>query len=1064
MPPSFLPLQPDVFGAPGAQPIAWADYDLDGDLDLFSGNTYGGINLWRNQTNNLQVSPRNITLVPSRTQQFSVSGSPGPIQWSLLRNDSGGTLSPSGYYTSGSVAGANTLDVIQALETGSGLIGRAHVHVIRPEDVSLSGKAILCAGRKELTDTVWPASNYLAQQAYRTCLLKGFDKANIQYLSPVMGIDVDGNGNTTDDIDALSTLNNLQNAINAATTASELTIYLVDHGYDDAGLGRFRLNESGEFLTAAQLDTWLDAIQTSHPVKVTVIIDSCKSGAFLHEMTPPAGKERIVITASSPTELTYFLGTGQISFSEAFWNGIFTGTTVGEAFDLAVAAINRYQTPQMDDNGDGVYDKDIDGATAGITNIGLATIGGADRPQIGQVIGNQVLTGTTSLLLWAGEIASTYAIDQVWAVIVPPTFQVDPNTNDPIVDLPTVPFSYNTGAGRWEGNYNGFDAQGTYKVIVYARDIWQSVSLPKQIYVHQTSFRESAILVVGEGAYGAFQPWENSNYVGTRAYLTFRNRWFAKSDITYLNPVTAQDLDGNSLNDDVDGLPTLANLSSAITASATANKLTLYLIGQGTPDNLHLSTGQDLTATQLGTWLDTIPSATTEVYVIIEARDSGTFADNMAPPVGRKRIVITSALPGSQSYCFSGGIFSFSHFFLSHIFEGANLRDAFNLGRPAISYLTGYTQAPGLTDNGNGILNEKTDGPFAQTRYIGPGFVTGGDDLPSIGETAGNIFLTSGQSGAVLWCKGVIDSDGITDVTATIVAPSWAGTPPVELPLTYNSANGRYEASYNSFTIPGDYRILYTAEDGEGNVGEGATAAVYQYTTADAYEIDDTTPQASLLIINQPPQDHNFHDYGDTDWAAFYAVQGIPYTITAASPSATCDPVLSLHDSTGNLIPPEIDDNGAGYAETRIWSATTSGYYYIQVRDYEPSIFGVTSTYELGAIQETGISDATAVAISSTSIQLTWTPGTGTITSYDIFRSATPPLNGFDAAYDSITAPADNYYDDNLQAGQDYYYQVKEYHGAAGQMLTTILKARTLPDGPTPDMTGLKPKDWRGYE
>lgn len=76
-------------------------------------------------------------------------------------------------------------------------------------------------------------------------------------------------------------------------------------------------------------------------------------------------------------------------------------------------------------------------------------------------------------------------------------------------------------------------------------------------------------------------------------------------------------------------------------------------------------------------------------------------------------------------------------------------------------------------------------------------------------------------------------------------------------------------------------------------------AAVYA-VEPDPYETDNTFAQAKVIILkDEYPQKHNFHESGDQDWVKFYGLGGKKYEIEASNVGADCDVVIELYDTDG---------------------------------------------------------------------------------------------------------------------------------------------------------------------
>ena len=355
-------------------------------------------------------------------------------------------------------------------------------------------KAIIVAGSGPYKgNNLWEDIQKNANRAYHTLTYQGYTHDTIYYLSWDINVGLDLNGDGKCDVDADATNSNLQFAITEwAKDAESLVLYLIGHGGD----GAFRMTET-EILKAEDLALWLNELQETMQGLVVVIYEACHSGSFLSKLLPPPGKPRIVISSTASTEVAQFLE-GGVSFSYYFWNEVFVGTNLYEAYVMAKDGLETYggtervQNPEIDDDGNGIYDGKKDGVLARRECLGKCIKTAGDIPTITSISPDQILNGQTSAAITV-EVMSVERIIRVWAVVYRPDFSATPGI--PITDLPYFDFTWNEQTGKYEGTYNGFTVSGTYTITVYAMNEPTIISLPKTTKVEQVMSNQYILTV-----------------------------------------------------------------------------------------------------------------------------------------------------------------------------------------------------------------------------------------------------------------------------------------------------------------------------------------------------------------------------------------------------------------------------------------------------------------------------------------------------------------------------------------------------------------------------------------
>ncbi len=426
----------------------------------------------------------------------------------------------------------------------------------------LSRKVVIIGGGKD-GDSSNAQVEKLTEQAYEALIRQGYDNDSIYFIAPTA---------SSTGTDGSNTLSNVEHAITtwAATQSSDVFVYLVGDSRSDGALkltGDDSLVTDDDYLTITQLNTWLTTLQENIEGTISLLADMPNSGQLVSALQTQTEIKRIVMTSTANIEQVYWLDEPFASFSKYFWSQITSGSNLRDAFIYAKKALDfpiTAQSPQLDDNHNGVANEKRDGRFARKHWLGVGIVTAGDEPAITQYNGatsNNVveLSDSSSLMLYVDEIVSTSEITQVLARIYAPSG-----------DINTVMFEHVQG-NNFQTTYDAFTQVGDYQITLEATNADGYFATPKTFVV--------------KSSYVAPEP--SDLYIEVSASTTSVN----EGNSVTLNGSNSNDPDGNDLTylwSQVSGpsvtLSTITSANSSFTAPEVSSDLAVVVrltISQG---------------------------------------------------------------------------------------------------------------------------------------------------------------------------------------------------------------------------------------------------------------------------------------------------------------------------------------------------------------------------------------------------------------------------------------------------------------------------------------------------
>lgn len=336
---------------------------------------------------------------------------------------------------------------------------------------------LITGGGNDGTNSLWEATETTANYLYQTLIARNFVNEEIYYLSPKSWADINDDGQDDHVVDAPRperqlTLDDIRQAFTWAKERGKLDqplyVFFIDHGDSNVKL---QLAKS-IYMEATELKTILDDYQNETGNQLVLVIDACYSGAFLPVLRAP---NRAILTSASDNESAFF--DDKQGFTRSLANKFSSNSDFLENFKLAKRDIldtsrktAQTQTPQLDDDGDGVYNPEQDGQWLKKLKID-------SNPQTAFTLSVENLTSSTTLLVGQSLTLQARAgiksgkVEQVFAEISPPRMNRVIDTNGtPILALPHKNLYLSSKQDVWQTTWNETMYNGDYEITFYAQD------------------------------------------------------------------------------------------------------------------------------------------------------------------------------------------------------------------------------------------------------------------------------------------------------------------------------------------------------------------------------------------------------------------------------------------------------------------------------------------------------------------------------------------------------------------------------------------------------------------